>query len=132
MVGAWAIVFVMLIVVQFKLLTARIPKLTTSKAIDLVNKQNGVFVDIRSSDLFSQGHIVKSINMLPKDIKEAKLNRIDSSRNKPVIIVGKDKYDGECFNCSRALKKHGFTQVFILDGGILEWMNANLPLSNKK
>lgn len=132
MVGAWAVVLVMLIGVQFKLLTARIPKATTNNAVALVNRDDGVFVDIRNADSFSKGHIANAVNISAADIKNGHTKRIDSRRDKPVVLVGRDKFDGECFNSGRYLKKQGFTKVFILDGGIMEWQNANMPLSYKK
>lgn len=132
MVGAWCVVLVLLIAAQFKLLTARIPKANINSAVALINRDDGVFVDIRASDVFSKGHIANAINIVAADIKGGKVTRIDNRRDKPIVIVGRDKYDGECFNSARALKKQGFTKVFILDGGITEWSSANLPLSYKK
>ncbi len=132
MVGAWFVVLVMLIIVQFKLLTARLPKATSGQAVTLVNRNDGVFVDIRSSEGFAQGHIANSLNISASDIKSGKINRIDNYRDKPVILVGKDKFDSECFNSGRFLKKQGFNKVYILEGGILDWSSSNMPLSNKK
>ena len=132
MVGAWVVVLVMLIGVQFKLLTARVSKATTNQAVTIVNREEGVFVDVRSADAFSKGHIANALNIMASDIKSGNLHRIESHRNKPVVLVGNDKFDGECFNCGRFLKKHGFTKVFVLDGGMMEWSNANMPLSYKK
>lgn len=132
MVGAWAVVLVMLIVVQFKLSIARIPKATTSQAVNLVNREEGVFVDVRTAEGFATGHIANALNITAADIKSGKVNRIESRREKPVVLVGKDKFDSECFNSARALKKQGFTRVFILEGGILDWSSANMPLSYKK
>ncbi len=131
MVGAWFVVLVLLIVTQFKLLMARIPKATTNNAVALVNHEDGIFVDIRNADTFSKGHISNAINVTAADIKGGRIARIESRRDKPVILVGKDKFDSECFNSARFLKKKGFTKVFILDGGITEWSNANMPLSYK-
>ncbi len=132
MVGAWAVVLVLLIAVQFKLLTARIPKATSNHAVTMVNRQDGVFLDIRSAEAFNNGHIANALHVTAADIKAGKIARIESMRERPVIIVGKDKFDSECFNSGRFLKKQGFTKVFILEGGVMDWTAANLPLSKKK
>lgn len=131
MCGAWVVVVVLLIVVQSKLLMARISKATVNASIHFVNKEDGVFVDIRTQDNFSRGHIVNSINVTSTEIKAGKLQRIERYKEKPVIVVGKDKLDSESFNSARELKKSGFSRVFILDGGIVEWSAANLPLTVK-
>lgn len=132
MCGGWLVVVVLLVVVQFKLMTARIKKTTTNSAVIMVNRQEGIFVDVRSADKFGQGHIANAVNVTATDIKNGKLQRIERNKDKPVIIVGKDKYDTDCFNSARALKKSGFTQVYVLEGGILEWDAANLPLTTKR
>lgn len=131
MCGAWIVVLVLLITVQAKLLLARVSKATINAAVQMVNKQGGIFVDIRTPDNFSKGHIANSVNVTAIEIKAGKLNRIDKKKEKPVIIVGKDKLDTDSFNSARELKKNGYTQVFILEGGIIEWSAANLPLSVK-
>ena len=131
MCGAWIVVLVLLITVQAKLLLARVSKATINAAVQMVNKQDGIFVDIRTPDNFSKGHIANSVNVTAIEIKAGKLNRIDKKKEKPVIIVGKDKLDTDSFNSASELKKNGYTQVFILEGGIIEWSAANLPLSVK-
>lgn len=132
MSGAWLVVLVMLIAVQFKITTARVKKTTSTIAVMMVNKEDGVFVDVRPADRFSQGHIANSVNITAGDIKGGRITRIERSKDCPVILVGKDKFDTDCFNSARVLKKNGFGKVFILDGGILEWSNQNLPLTTRK
>ena len=129
--GAWLVVLVLLIIVQFKIMTARVKKASTGLAVMMVNRENGVFVDLRAPDRFKLGHIANSINMTAAEIKAGKINRIEKNREKPVILVGRDKYDSDSFNCARSLQKEGFTQVFILEGGIAEWENSNMPLTTK-
>ncbi len=132
MCGGWIVVLVLLIVMQFKIMTARIKKTTANSAVMMVNHQDGLFVDVRSADKFGQGHIANAVNVTAADIKNGKVQRIERNKDKPVIIVGKDKYDTDCFNSAKALKKNGFSQVYVLEGGILDWEGANLPLTNKR
>lgn len=131
MCGAWIVVLILLIVFQFKIMVARVKKTTANMAIQMVNKQEGLFVDVRTVDNFKQGHIANSINVTALEIKEGKLQRIEKNRNKPVILVGKDKFDTDTFNSARLLKKNGFSQIYVLSGGIMEWSSDNLPLSVK-
>lgn len=121
-----------LIYVQARILIARVKKLNSNAATAKINHENGVYVDVRSNNLFVKGHIANSINIPLNEIKEGKLNRIDSYKDKPVILVGKDKMDSDCFNGAISLKKQGYTCVFTLDGGIAQWSMDNLPLSTKK
>ncbi|MGN0915363.1 MAG: rhodanese-like domain-containing protein [Succinivibrio sp.] len=129
------LVFVGLLVALFyyeaKILIAHVKKVTIASATNMVNHEGGVYVDVRKSDLFSKGHIACSVNITLQEIKEGKLNRIESFKDKPVILVGRDKMDSDCFNGVVSLRKQGYQKVFTLDGGIAQWSMDNLPLSLK-
>lgn len=129
MCGATVVVFVMLVYTQLRITTARIKKISTAMATYKINHENGLFVDIRASKDFSKGHIAGSENVSAAEIKQGKVQRIGSAKDRPVIIVGRDKFDSECFHSARLLKKQGFKKVFTLDGGITQWSTENLPLS---
>ncbi|HAR80520.1 MAG TPA: rhodanese-like domain-containing protein [Succinivibrionaceae bacterium] len=130
--GGWIVVLCVFVYMQIKIMTSKVKKASSNLATMMVNHEDGVFVDIRSQNLFSSGHIANSINITAGEIKEGKLNRIANSKEKPVIIVGKDKFDTDCFNSARLLMKQGYSKVFTLEGGIMQWATDNLPLSNKK
>ncbi len=132
MSGIFVVVLGMLIYTQFRLMTVRIKKLTVAAATVKVNREDGVFVDIRAQNAFSQGHIANSVNVPAADIKAGKVNLIEKNKELPVILVGRDKFDGDCYNCTKALKKRGFTDLFVLEGGVAQWSNDNLPLSTKR
>lgn len=131
MVLVFIALFCALIYIQARIMIARVKKLGSNAATVMINRENGVYVDVRANNLFSQGHIAGSVNITLQDIKSGKLNRIDSYKDKPVILVGKDKMDSDCFNGAVSLKKQGYTKVFTLEGGITQWSMDNLPLSNK-
>lgn len=120
-----------LIYMQVRIMIARVKKLNSNAANVMINRENGVYVDVRVSTLFSKGHIAGSVNIPLADIKSGKLARIDSYKDKPVIVVGKDKMDSDCFNAVVSLKKQGYTKVYSLEGGIAQWSMDNLPLSLK-
>ena len=130
--GMWVVCLVMVLYMQLRIMLANVKKITTTGATMLVNKEDGVFVDVRAGANFDKSHIANSINITAADIKSGKTQRIESSKNKPIILVGRDKMDSEAFNSARILKQQGFSRVFTLDGGIMQWANENLPLSNKK
>ena len=132
MVIVFIAILVALIYVQARILIARVKKINSNAATAKINHEDGVYVDVRANNLFAKGHIANSINITIQEIKEGKLNRIENYKNKPVILVGKDKMDSDCFNGAIALKKQGYSQVYTLDGGITQWAMDNLPLSTKK
>ena len=131
MVMIFVVLFVALIYFQVRIMLANVKKISANNATAMVNHDDGVFVDVRANKLFTSGHIAGSINITLAEIKEGKLNRIDSYKDKPVILVGRDKMDADCFNSAVSLKKQGYTKVFSLDGGIAQWTMDNLPTSVK-
>lgn len=131
MVMIFVVLFVALIYFQVRIMLANVKKISANNATAMVNHEDGVFVDVRANKLFTSGHIAGSINITLAEIKEGKLNRIDSYKDKPVILVGRDKMDADCFNSAVSLKKQGYTKVFSLDGGISQWTMDNLPTSVK-
>ncbi len=127
----WIAAFVGLIYVQLRMLTARIKKVSSTGATFMVNHENGLYVDVRSAQMFQSGHIAGSVNVSAADIKSGRIQRLGTDLNRPLIMVGRDKYDSDAFNSARLLKQQGYTKIFSLDGGIGQWQVDNLPLSIK-
>ena len=131
MCAVWVLALIGLIYVQLRILNARIKKVSSAGATFKVNHENGLYVDVRSAAMFSSGHIAGSVNVTAADIKSGRIQRLGTDLNRPLIMVGRDKYDSDAFNSATALKKQGYTQVFSLEGGIGQWQIENLPLSIK-
>ncbi|MCR5084487.1 MAG: rhodanese-like domain-containing protein [Succinivibrionaceae bacterium] len=128
----WAACLGGIIYIQARLLIARVPKATVNMAVLMANHDDGTFVDHRSPEQFAQGHITNAVNLTALEIKQERLQQIDRRKDAPVILVGRDKFDGDSFNCARFLKKFGFTKVYILEGGMASWTEQNLPVTTKK
>ncbi len=91
----------------------------------LLNNDAGVVVDVRTPQEFSRGHIQGAtlISMQDKQVVD-KLNLLQ--KNKPVYVY--------CLSGSRSrvvanyLTKNGFTKVYNLQRGILEWQQIGYTL----
>ena len=86
-------------------------------------------VDLRTLDEFQRGHIINSINLLPSDIKNTNLGKIEQHKEKALILV-----DANGVNASTSaalLSKQGFNKVYVLKEGISAWTGANLPIVKK-
>ena len=98
--------------------------ISSSQATQLINQHKGRFIDVRDHSEFSQGHIAESKNIplseLPDKIKKIR------GPDKPVILV--------CTSGQRAqtaatqFQESGFTEVYVLKGGIQGWKIEQLPL----
>ena len=87
--------------------------------------EDAVVVDISPSADFEKGHIAGSRNVQASQFgPEHKL--VAGARQKPVIVVCRSGMTAQ--GAAKNLKKAGFEQVYVLDGGIAAWRQAELPL----
>jgi rhodanese-related sulfurtransferase len=99
--------------------------LSPQQAITLVNREQGLFLDLRDSGDYGSGHIVDSLN-IPQAKLDARIAELDSFREKPVVLVCKmGQHSGAV---GKKLNALGFTQVYRMTGGMMEWGNLQLPL----
>ncbi len=130
-VGGWVFCFGYLIYAQIVVMIDRLKYANFADATNMVNHQNGVFVDIRAHDEFQKGHLAGAVELAVLDIQEAKVARIEKYKSAPVIVVGTRGDDNDTYNCAKALKKAGYLNTFILTGGMLDIQSSNIPLTKK-
>lgn len=95
------------------------------QAIMLINRQDGVFLDIRERKDFEKGHIVDAINIpLPK-LNERSVE-LDKRKELPIVVVcNMGQQSGEAV---KVLQTKGFTRVSRMSGGMSEWLTSSLPV----
>ena len=99
--------------------------LSIHEATTLVNKHDGVFLDIRGKADFDKGHIVNAIN-IPMDKLKDRLSELEKHKDDPIIVVcnlGHTAGDGV-----NVLQAAGFVQASRMSGGITEWKTQGLPI----
>ncbi|WP_269792557.1 rhodanese-like domain-containing protein [Stenotrophomonas sp. Iso1] len=91
----------------------------------LINAGNAVVIDLSASGEFEKGHIVGSRNVQPAQLTPAH-KLLASAKQSPVVLVCRT--GNASATAAKTLKKAGFEQVSVLDGGIPAWQAADLPL----
>ena len=99
--------------------------LTPQQAINMVNAEGGVFLDLRDSGEYGQGHIVNSIN-IPATKLDARLAELEKYREKPIILVC--KMGQSCGAAGKKLTAEAYVGVYRMSGGMTEWGTLQLPL----
>ena len=99
--------------------------LSTAEAIDAINHQDAIVVDMREAEAFQIGHVVGS-----KSLPGEPLKKLEKYKAKPLILVCVRGLQSSALAVK--LRKQGFTNVMILAGGITAWKTANLPLAKGK
>jgi rhodanese-related sulfurtransferase len=100
----------------------------TLEATILINDKDAVVLDVRTAGEFAQSHILNSRN-IPLDEIEARIRELERFKEKPIIV--------SCATGNRSgsaaaiLRKHGFSGVVNLAGGVAAWQQAGLPTTAK-
>lgn len=128
--GLWlALSIVLALIFINELLTQRkkAKEISPQTAVNLINHENAVVVDLREAELFRKGHIIDAVRATPDDFTQ---QRMDKYKTKPIILV-----------CARGLQSaqlaaklqaQGFSKLMVLSGGITAWQTAELPLVKGK
>ncbi len=122
---ALGVVLYLLVVPILRQRLAGIRNLNPTEAIQIINRENGVVVDVCEPQEFAAGHVVRALNVPLSNLK-ARVAELEKYRDRPVILA--------CRSGNRSLKaafdlhRQGFTKVYSLAGGLLAWQNANLPV----
>lgn len=99
--------------------------LNPSGAVQLINREKAVVVDVCEPAEFAAGHVSGAKNV-PLGELEAKLPGLVKNKTLPLILVC-----ASGARSSRAVaiaKKLGYEQAQSLGGGLKSWKDANLPI----
>nr|WP_041943961.1 rhodanese-like domain-containing protein [Variovorax paradoxus] len=99
--------------------------LTAQGAVQLINRERAVLVDVREPEEFATGHMIGAKNV-PLNQLDEKLTSTVKNKNVPLLLV--------CATGARAqravamAKKLGYEQAQAVAGGLKAWKEANLPV----
>ncbi|MDX1434566.1 MAG: rhodanese-like domain-containing protein [Gammaproteobacteria bacterium] len=106
-----------------------VKRLSPLDATRLINSEDAVVLDVRTDGEFNQGHIVNAVHVPQKQVGE-QIEKLKKYRDRPIIAACRTgQISGSVCN---VLRKHGFENVYNLQGGLVAWEGANLPLTRKK
>ncbi len=126
----WVGLLIALIMNIVKTANAVYKEVDVNQLTHLINRENGVVVDIRTKDEYKKGHITDSVHVLPSDIKADNLGSLENHKSDPIIVVCKSGQTAQ--ESANLLAKAGFTNVNLLKHGLMAWNDANLPLVRGK
>ncbi len=99
--------------------------LTPAAAVQSINRNKAVVIDVCESTEFAAGHVVGAKNVPLADL-EAKLPGIVKNKTLPLILVCQS--GGRSSRAVAIAKKLGYEKAQSLAGGLSAWKTANLPL----
>lgn len=103
-------------------------KISAQGAVNLINKDEAVVVDIRDRKEFGEGRITGSIN-IPLNSLKSRVGELSKFKGKQIIVA--DKMGQHSAMAVKQLNAEGFSNVVRLNGGVADWKASNLPLVKK-
>lgn len=127
----WLLITVLFALISLLILTSRkasgLP-ISSAEVVRLMNNDEAVVVDVRSSSDFNGGHIHGSINISHSQFA-GRISELENKRDKLLVVT--DQMGQHAGAIGKLLKKQGF-QVRRLNGGINGWRQDSLPLVQGK
>jgi rhodanese-related sulfurtransferase len=103
---------------------------SVSQATMLMNQRKAIMIDVRDLETAQKTGLIASARSIEiKDLKE-KAATLSKNKEQPIIVA--------CQTGQRAgaaltiLKAAGYTELFVLDGGVNAWVEAGLPIKKPK
>jgi rhodanese-related sulfurtransferase len=100
--------------------------MTATEAVQCMNREKGVVVDVCGRDEYAQGHIKGAINV-PLDQLEVNLGQAVKNKSTPLILSCASGMRSK--RAQAIAQKLGYEKVHSLQGGLKAWKEANLPVA---
>ncbi|HEA53803.1 hypothetical protein LCGC14_1367180 [marine sediment metagenome] len=103
-------------------------KISAQGAVNLINRDEAIVVDIRDRKEFTEGRITGSINIPLSNLK-GRAAELKKHKDKQIIVA--DKMGQHSAMAVKQLNAEGYANVVRLNGGVADWKASNLPLVKK-
>lgn len=128
LVIAFAVLLALTFFNEMKIASQRFASLTPAGAVQLMNNEDVVVLDVREPSETVGGKIAKAIQ-IPVGAVAKRISELEKHKNKTLLVYCKS--GARSGLACKELGKQGFEKVYSLNGGILAWQDAHLPISKK-
>ncbi|HET9645494.1 MAG TPA: rhodanese-like domain-containing protein [Burkholderiaceae bacterium] len=97
---------------------------STQEAVQLINRQKAVLIDVSEPGEYAVGHAVGARNIPLASLESAK--NLPSNKSLPLLVLCAT--GGRASRAVGVLKKMGFENAHAVAGGLNAWRAANLPV----
>jgi rhodanese-related sulfurtransferase len=98
---------------------------TAAGAVQQINREKGIVIDVSEPDEFAAGHVGGARNVPLADF-EQRLPTVVKNKALPVILVCAK--GGRAQRALATAKTLGYDKAVVLHGGMTAWKEANLPV----
>ena len=125
----WVAIVIMIVVFSIKIKLSPIKQLNPQELTLLVNREDGVVLDIRSEKEYKNSHITDAVSLSAEKQKQNDFASLEKYKDKPIIVVCTSGMAAS--KVANELHKAGYLKVSLLKGGMNTWVNASLPVHKK-
>jgi len=127
--AAWVGLVVIIIVISIKIQLSPIKQISPQDLTFLMNREEGIALDIRSEKDFNSNHILDAVGLTNEKITKNGFASLEKDKEKPIIVVCSAGIIA--VKVANDLHKSGFSRVSILKGGMGAWTSASLPVTKR-
>lgn len=102
-----------------------VKEVNSAEALQLINHQNAIILDVRQESEYKSGHILNS-KLVPLGNLAGRIGELERYRELPIVVVCRS--GNRSASACATLGKLGFAQAYNLSGGVIAWQKSNLPL----
>lgn len=99
--------------------------LTPPQAVQLINREKAVVVDVCSPEEFASGHLTNAKNVPAAEL-ENRLTQVVKNKTQPLLMVCASGIRSK--RAAATARKLGYAKAYSLAGGMGAWRAANLPV----
>lgn len=125
---ALAVLLATITFLEIKRVTRRYQLLGPSDVVRMMNREDSLVLDVRDDSEVRQGRIKGARHIPLKELKD-RLGELQKYRDKTVVAYCRT--GNRSAQACELLSRQGFETVVNLQGGVVAWQNANLPLAKK-
>ncbi len=100
--------------------------LTPTEAVQLINREKAVVIDVCAPEEFAAGHVTNAKNVPVAEL-ETRLTQVVKNKTVPVLMVCASGIRSK--RAVATAQKLGYEKAYSLAGGMGAWRAANLPVN---
>ena len=104
------------------------PSLSAAEATLMLNREDGIVIDVRETSEWDGGHIPNARHIALGQLGK-RISEIEKFKSQPVVVccASGNRSSSAC----GVLRRAGFEKVYNLSGGLGAWKEAGLPVTTK-
>jgi len=125
----WVALVIMIIVSTIKIKMSPIKHISPQDLTFLINREQGIALDIRADKDFKASHILDAISLTNEKITKNGFSSLEKHKEDPIIVICAAGISA--VKVANDLFKAGYLRASVLKGGMNAWVGAGLPVSKK-